>query len=71
MLSKEETDKLRDTLQNAREEIDGGWTPEIDRLIRDVVWLAERLKDTNDELSKVHQELYKANKELADLADVE
>lgn len=38
---------------------------------REFQWLATRVIELNDELSKVHEELYKANKELADLADVE
>lgn len=49
MLNEEEIYKLRDILHNAREEIDNGWTPEVDKLIRDVIWLAEKLKDTNDD----------------------
>lgn len=32
-------------------------------------WLAERLLVINDECSKVHEELYKANKELANFRE--
>lgn len=33
------------------------------------LWLAEKLKEINNECNAVTQELYKANKELADLND--
>lgn len=36
----------------------------------DIEWLTEKLKETNNELSKVHLELQKANEELARLHEV-
>jgi hypothetical protein len=49
MLSREELVKIKNMLVNAREEINNGWTPEVDRLIRDVIWLATKVVDVNAE----------------------
>ena len=61
MLTKEEVIKLQDILVNAREEIDNGWTEEVDQLIRNVFWLATKLKETNDNLKEVQAEIDRNN----------
>jgi hypothetical protein len=50
MLNKEEVTKLQDILVSARKEIDNGWTEEVDQLIRNVFWLATKLKEIQAEI---------------------
>jgi hypothetical protein len=67
MLSKEEELRLEACLDMARVDVKNDKSfyikPET------VLWLTEKLKETNNELNQVHTELYKTNKDFADYVE--
>jgi hypothetical protein len=60
MLTKEEESFLEDIIEAIKA---GQWIPNV--VPNTLEWLAEKLKETNDELSRVTEELQKVNKEFA------
>lgn len=71
MLSKEEEKKVVSQLKSIAMMFNLDTQMYYWMTAREFQWIATRVIELNDELSKVHEELYKANKELADLTDVE
>lgn len=67
MLSKEEEYRLAAFLGVLRRDIKEGFTQDPDIELKNYLWLAEKLKETNDELKKLRELMDKA--EVADVIE--
>lgn len=66
MLTKEENLRLVSALDVARDDMKNGYTTIAPQ---GVLWLAEKVKELNEENGKLTEELQKANKDLADFRE--
>lgn len=67
MLSPEGENRLQNILNLLQKSKDLNYTPKFS--MYDIEWLAKKLKQKNDELSKVSEELYDVNKAFADYVE--
>jgi hypothetical protein len=65
MLNKEEEHKLTEIKLDVEADLVYGTVLDTKELLERIEWLAIKLKETNDECSKVTEELYKVNEAYA------
>lgn len=70
MLSKDEEDKVAKFLEECTVHIEQGYQNSYIFYPVQVQWLAEKLKELNDECSAITEELQKTNQELGRLHEV-
>lgn len=69
MLNREEEHRLASFLDVTKADLEKDVTYASEYYVSAVRWLAEKLKETNDELGIVHLELQKANELSAKLSE--
>jgi hypothetical protein len=69
MLSEDEEERLDGMISLAENDRNKGLDHGGEFTLDAVLWLATKLKETNNELSQVHAELYKTNKEFANYVE--